>query len=141
MRAWRHTAASLLAASAVLFAGQPGLATAPPAPAAQGATQAYRAATQIAADAYRVRRRQTLLWYRDVTQSAELRLRLALQDARTADQRQAAWRTYTTETESLRAQAHQRMQQARAQFRAAVDRARDQFGLSSQPPTFTIVRG
>lgn len=139
MRVWRHTAASLVAASAVLFTGQPATATSPPVAVAQGATRAARAAKEIAADTYRQQRRQTLLEYRDATRSAELHLRLALQNARDADERHAALRRYADQTESLRAQAHSSLQQARAQFRAAVDRARNQFGESG-PGTFTIVR-
>lgn len=141
MRAWRHTAASLLAASAVLFAGQPGVASAPPVLAEQGATPAFRAATQIAADAYRSRRRQILLDYRDQTRLAQSRLQSALVDARTAQQRQAALREYAERTEPLRAKAHRKMQAARAEFRAAVQRARQQFGVGSQPPTYTVTRG
>ncbi len=140
MAPWRHTAASVVAASAVLLTGQTGVATAQPAPASQAARQGFRAATQIAADAYRAQRRRILEQYRAGSRDAHNTLRFALLHAETAEQRKAAWRDYSVATEPLRKQAQVQMQQARADFREAVESAREQFGVTAEPRTYSTLR-
>ena len=140
MAPWRHSAASVVAASAVLLTGQAGVATAQPAPVSQAARQGFRAAAQIAADAYRAQRRRILGQYRAASRDAHNTLRFALLHAETAEQRKAAWRDYAEATEPLRKQAHAQMQRARADFRAAVESAREQFGVTAEPKTFSTVR-
>ena len=140
MAPWRHTAASVVAASAVLLTGQAGVVTAQPAPASQAARQGFRAATQIAADAYRAQRRRILGQYRAASREAHNTLRFAVLHAETDQQRKAAWRDYTAATEPLRKQAHAQMQQARADFREAVESAREQFGVTAEPRTYSTLR-
>lgn len=141
MAHWRHTAASVVAASAVVLTGQTGGANAAPSPVVTEASrQGFRAAAQIAADAYREQRRRVLLNYRDATRAAHRRLRLALRDATNEDERQAAWRAYADETAPLRAAGHEQMRQARADFRSAVERARAQFGVLPAVRSFATIR-
>jgi hypothetical protein len=140
MAHWRHTAASLFTVSAVLLTGQTAASAAPPPAITQSPRQGFRAAAQVAADAYREERRRILLGYRDATRAAHRRLRMALLQARTEDERKAAWRAYTDETAPLRTEAHQHMQKARAAFRTAVELAREQFGVPTAPTTFTTIR-
>lgn len=140
MAPWRHTAASLFTVSAVLLTGQTAASATPPPTVTQSPRQGFRAAAQFAADEYREERRRILLGYRDATRAAHHRLRMALLTAGTEDDRKAAWRAYTDETDPLRTAAHTKMQQARAAFRATVDRAREQFGVPAAPSTFATIR-
>lgn len=140
MAPWRHSAASVVAASAVLLTGQTGVVVAQPAPASQAARQGFRAAAQIAADAYRAQRRRILEEYRAASRDAHNTLRFAVLQAETAQHREAAWRDYAKATQPLRKQAHTQMQQARADFRAAVESARDHFGVTAEPRTFSTLR-
>jgi hypothetical protein len=137
---WRHTAASLFTVSAVLLTGQTAVSATPPQAVTQSPRQGFRAAAQIAADAYREERRRILMEYRDATRDAHHRLRLALLQATTQTERKAAWRAYADETDPLRTAAHQQMQQARSTFRAAVEHAREQFGVPTAPSTFATIR-
>lgn len=140
MGTWRNTAASVVTASAVLLSGQSAVSAATPAPATQAPRQGFRAAAQIAADGYRQQRRRILLAYRESTRSAHGRLRAALLVADSPEERKSAWREYAAQTEPLRAAANSQMNQARAEFKAAVQRAREQFGVSDQPATYTTMR-
>lgn len=140
MKPWRRTAATVVTASAVLLTGQTTGTAVAPARVAQGAQQGYRAATRVAADAYREQRRRILQSYRESSRQAHHRLRMALLEATSPEERAAAWRAYTDQTDPMRTQAHHRMQQARAAFREAVEAARSQFGIVSAPSTFAVVR-
>ncbi len=140
MAPWRHTAASLFTVSAVLLTGQTATSAAPPPAITQSPRQGFRAATQLAADDYREQRRRILLDYREATRQAQHTLRMALMQAADEQGRKAAWRAYAAETDPLRTAAHQRMQHARATFRAAVEQAREQFGVPTAPNTFTRIR-
>ncbi|MCB0922601.1 MAG: hypothetical protein KDC08_12415 [Actinobacteria bacterium] len=140
MAPWRHTAASLFTVSAVLLTGQTAASATPPPAVTQSPRQGLRAAAQFAADEYRQERRRILLAYRDATRGAHHRLRLALRDAADEQQRQDAWRVYADETGPLRRAANRQMQQARAEFRAAVERARDMFGVPTTASTFATIR-
>ena len=134
MAALRHTAASVVAASAVLLTGQPGVATADPAAASQGPQQGFRAAADIAADIYREERRSVLARYGEASREAQETLATTLQHARTSAQRHAAWARYKTSTEEVRAEANSQIKVARDTFRTTVSQARGQFGLE---PTIT----
>lgn len=134
MAALRHTAASVVAASAVLLTGQPGVATADPAAASQGPQQGFRAAADIAADVYREERRSVLAHYGEASREAQETLAATLRHAQTSAQRHAAWARYKTATHEVRAEAHSQMKRARDTFRTTVSQARRQFGLE---PTMT----
>lgn len=140
MAHWRHTAASAVAVSAVLFSGQATAATAAPVAVSQDARQGFQAATRIAAQSYRQQRRRILDSYREATRAAHTRLRTAMLHAGNAEQRQAAWRAYSKETAPLRADANRQMVQARVDFRETVERAREQFGIQPAPRTFATIR-
>ncbi|MEZ5184515.1 MAG: hypothetical protein R2720_02115 [Candidatus Nanopelagicales bacterium] len=126
----RQAAASVVAASAVLLTGQPGVATADAATTSQGPEQGFRAAADIAADLYRDERRSILQAYRNATRTAESRLETAVSQAQTPAQRHSAWRHYAHATAMRQHQAHAELQAARARFRNTVDDARVQFGLN-----------
>lgn len=140
MGTFRHTAASVVAASAVLLTGQPGVASPAPVAASQAPRQGFRAAAQIAADVYRQERRSILERYRQASRDAHHDLRFALMHAQTAAERQAAWRAYADTTAPLRAEAHSQMQAARTAFRDTVEQARSQFGVATEPSISTHVR-
>jgi len=140
MAPWRHTAASAVAASAVLFTGQTTPATATTVTVTQDARQGFRAAARIAAQSYRQQRRQILARYREATRAAHHRLRTAMLAAQSPEERDAAWRAYSEQTAPLRASAHLEMQAARGQFRDAVDSARQQFGVPPSPRTVHVLR-
>lgn len=140
MRPWRHTAASVVAVSAVLLGGPAEVTAASPTPTAFAARQCLRAAAALAADTYRQQRRRILGEYRESTRSAHHALRLALLHARTPAERDQAWQEYTERTAPLRAVAHARLTEARAEFRATVERAREQFGVEDAPVTHSTVR-
>ena len=129
MGSLRHTAASVVAASAVLLTGQAGVASADTALASQGPRQGFRAAADVAADAYREDRRSILRAYRKETGAAQQALQARLLDARTAKERRSAFRAYVDATAEQQARAHAQMQVARQKFRTTVVAARDQFGV------------
>lgn len=131
MGTFRNSAASVVAASAVLFAGPPATATPDLALTSQGPQQGFRAAADIAADVYREERRSILQSYRSATRTAHLRLESTVQHAQTASQRQGAWRNYASETAAQQARSHAQMRGAREKFRTTVAAAREQFGVTS----------
>lgn len=135
MGTFRKTAASMVAASAVLLTGPPAPATPYRPITTQGPDQGFRAAADIAADIYREERRSILQSYRGATRTAQLGLESAVNNARTVSQRQEAWRQYTAQTAGQQARAHAQMQRAREKFRTTVAAARDQFGISAQVRT------
>lgn len=141
MAALRHTAASMVAASAVMLIGQPGVATAEPVAASHGPEQGFRAAADIAADVYRDERRSVLNRYRRASREAQDVLGVSLLNAQTTAQRQAAWRGYKAATADLRAQSHAQLQRARQTFRATVTSARQQFGLEPAITASTFTAG
>ncbi|MCB9430204.1 MAG: hypothetical protein H6524_15505 [Actinobacteria bacterium] len=134
MATLRNTAASVVAASAVLLTSQPGVATAEPVAASQGPQQGFRAAADIAADVYREERRSVLARYGEASREAQDILAATLQHAPTSAQRQAAWSRYKASTAQVRAEANSQMKGARESFRNTVSQARRQFGLE---PTVT----
>jgi hypothetical protein len=134
MAVLRHTAASVVAASAVLLTGQPGVARADPASASQGPQQGFRAAADIAADVYREDRRSVLARYEEVSREAQETLAATLRHSQTSAQRHAAWARYKSATQDVRAEANSQMKRARDTFRATVSQARRQFGVE---PTIT----
>ncbi len=134
----RSTAASVVAASAVLLTGQPGVAAADTAITSQGPQQGFRAAADIAADIYREKRRAILGRYREASRAAQETLGTDMLQVGTAAQRRTAWEEYKAATQTSREQAQDQMRRARQEFRTTVAQARRQFGVES---TITAASG
>ena len=129
MRSWRRLAAAVVAASSVLLNAQAAGAATVVAPVSDDAQECFRSTTQMAADAYRAKRREILQVYRDATREHRGRLRQELAWSQTPGERRAAWLRFNEATVNARSDSHARLQQARMAFRTSVYRARSQLGL------------
>lgn len=129
MNPWRKLVATLFAASSILLNGQGAQATAVVTPVSQDTQQCLRSATQLAADDYRMRRRDILRAYEAATRRERSQLRAELGQARSDGERRAAWRRYQSATSAVRADAQARVRQARLTFRASVAATRSQLGV------------